>query len=108
METAIRGASTTYPNGVKALRGVTLPIAPGLYGLLGPNGVGASPRMCILATLREPDAGMIRLVEMDVVFLKDEVRNTLGFLPQAIGLNPKVSAERLLGHFAAPKGLTER
>jgi ABC-2 type transport system ATP-binding protein len=38
----IRNISKTYPNGVHALKDVTLTIPPGLYGLLGPNGAGKS------------------------------------------------------------------
>ena len=36
----IEGLTKTYPNGVRALDGVTLAIPPGMYGLLGPNGAG--------------------------------------------------------------------
>ena len=46
----------TYANGVQALRDVTLTIPAGMYGLLGPNGVGKSTLMRILATLQEPDS----------------------------------------------------
>ncbi len=37
---------------------------------------------------------------------KDEVRRVLGYLPQEFGLYPKVSAENLLTHFAALKGIS--
>ena len=51
----------TYPNGVKALKGVTLTVQNGLFGLLGPNGAGKSTLMRTLATLQEPDSGRILL-----------------------------------------------
>ncbi len=108
MELQIRGVSKTYPNGVQALKDVTLTIPPGMYGLLGPNGAGKSTLMRILATLQEPDAGQISLGDIDVVRQKDEVRQTLGYLPQEFGVYPKVSAERLLDHFAVLKGFTDR
>lgn len=38
MELRIRGVSKTYPNGVRALKDVTLTIPTGMYGLLGPTG----------------------------------------------------------------------
>jgi len=47
-----------------------------------------------------PDEGSIRLGEIDVLNQKDEVRKTLGYLPQEFGVYPKVSAEHLLDHFA--------
>jgi ABC-type multidrug transport system ATPase subunit len=79
-----------------------------MYGLLGPNGAGKSTLMRIIATLQEPDEGSIRLGEIDVLSQKDEVRKTLGYLPQEFGVYPKVSAEKLLGHFALLKGIAGR
>src|SRR5687768_16282899 len=108
MELHIRDVSKTYPNGVQALKHVTLTIPAGMYGLLGPNGAGRSTLMRILATLQEPDAGTIHLGDIDVVRQKDEVRKTLGYLPQEFGVYPRVSAEDLLSHFALLKGIGER
>ncbi len=108
MELKIDGVSKTYANGVQALKDVTLTIPVGMYGLLGPNGAGKSTLMRILATLQEPDEGSIRLGDIDVVSRKDEVRRTLGYLPQEFGVYPKVSAEDLLDHFALLKGIGER
>ncbi|HEV3049800.1 MAG TPA: ABC transporter ATP-binding protein [Longimicrobium sp.] len=108
MELQIRGVSKTYPNGVHALRDVNLTIPPGMYGLLGPNGAGKSTLMRILATLQEPDSGSIRLGGIDVLQQKDEVRRTLGYLPQEFGVYPKVSAQELLEHFALLKGIAAR
>ena len=108
MELHIRNVSKTYSNGVRALKDVTLTIPLGMYGLLGPNGAGKSTLMRMIATLQDPDEGSIRLGELDVLEQKDEVRKTLGYLPQEFGLYPKVSAERLLDHFALLKGIAER
>ncbi len=116
MELSIRGVSKTYANGVQALKDVTLTIPVGMYGLLGPNGAGKSTLMRILATLQEPDRGSVRLGDpsagsgqaIDVVRRKDEVRRTLGYLPQEFGVYPKVSAESLLDHFALLEGIGGR
>jgi ABC-type multidrug transport system ATPase subunit len=113
MELKIEGVSKTYPNGVQALKDVTLTIPAGMYGLLGPNGAGKSTLMRILATLQEADAGSASLTSpdgtaIDVLTQKDEVRRTLGYLPQEFGVYPKVSAEDLLDHFALLKGIAER
>jgi ABC-2 type transport system ATP-binding protein len=108
MELLINNISKTYPNGVQALRDVTLTIPAGMYGLLGPNGAGKSTLMRIIATLQEPDSGSIRLGDLDTVNQKDELRKTLGYLPQEFGVYPKVSAENLLTHFAILKGITGR
>ncbi|MEO8381464.1 MAG: ABC transporter ATP-binding protein [Acidobacteriota bacterium] len=108
MELHIRNVSKTYPNGVQALKNVNLTIPAGMYGLLGPNGAGKSTLMRIIATLQEPDAGTIHLGDLDVVQEKDRVRETLGYLPQEFGVYPKVSAEKLLEHFAILKGILDR
>src|SRR5215216_6267412 len=115
MELRIRDVSKTYPNGVQALKQVNLTIPRGMYGLLGPNGAGKSTLMRILATLQEPDEGTIHLIDppeilgsdplkqgrvIDVVQEKDEVRKTLGYLPQEFGVYPKARAEELLEYFA--------
>ena len=54
---SIHNLSKTYPGGVRALRGVSLDIPPGMFGLIGPNGAGKSTLMKILATLLDPDSG---------------------------------------------------
>ena len=104
----IAGLSKTYPNGVRALDGVTLSIPPGMFGLLGPNGAGKSTLMRTLATLQDADAGTARLGDLDVLRDKDGVRRILGYLPQDFGVYPKVSALEMLDHLARLKGLAER
>ena len=71
-----------------------------LLAIVGPNGAGKSTLMRTIATLQEPDAGTIRFGDIDVVQQKEEMRRTLGYLPQEFGVYPGVSAERLLQHFA--------
>ena len=110
---SIRGLSKTYPNGVVALRDVTLDLEPGLFGLLGPNGAGKSTLMRTLATLQDADAGSVSLVDrdgraIDVLSDKEGVRRVLGYLPQEFGLSPRAKATDLLHTFAILKGLVDR
>ncbi|AHM58731.1 putative ABC transporter ATP-binding protein [Flammeovirgaceae bacterium 311] len=109
----IQHISKRYSNGrsavaVQALNNVSLTIPPGMYGLLGPNGAGKSTLMRILATLQEPDEGNIQLGNLDVLRQKNELRQTLGYLPQEFGVYPKARAEDLLDYFAVLKGITQR
>ena len=105
---SIRNVSKTYANGVRALNNISLTIPTGMYGLLGPNGAGKSSLMRTLATLQEPDNGTIELGGIDVLNRKEEVRRTLGYLPQEFGVYPKAKAEDLLDYFAVLKGITGR
>ena len=107
-ELVIDNVTKTYPNGVQALKGVSLRIPAGMFGLLGPNGAGKSTLMRTIATLQEPDRGSITFGDIDVLRQKDAVRRTLGYLPQEFGVYPKVTALELLDHFAVLKGLVEK
>ena len=103
----ISNLSKTYPNGVQALRGVSLDVGTGMFGLLGPNGAGKSTLMRTIATLQEADEGSIAFGDIDVLQQKDEVRKILGYLPQEFGVYPKVTAEAMLDHLAILKGITD-
>lgn len=104
----ISNLSKTYPNGVQALKNVTLSVPTGMFGLLGPNGAGKSTLMRTIATLQEADDGSIALGDIDVLTDKDAVRQVLGYLPQDFGVYPKISAEVMLDHVAVLKGITGR
>jgi ABC-2 type transport system ATP-binding protein len=105
MELSINNLSKTYPNGVQALKDVSLQIPTGMFGLLGPNGAGKSTLMRILATLQEADTGTATLGNIDVLNDKESVRKVLGYLPQEFGVYPRMSALHLLTHFATLKGI---
>ena len=106
MAVTITGLSKTYPNGVQALKNVSLTIGNNMFGLLGPNGAGKSTLMRTIATLQDPDSGTIDFDGIDVLKNKNEVRKVLGYLPQEFGVYPKISATDLLNHLAVMKGLT--
>lgn len=108
MQLEIRNISKTYPNGVKALDSLNLTIKTGMFGLLGPNGAGKSTLMRTIATLQDPDKGEIFLNDINLLQEKDEIKKTLGYLPQNFGVYPKISAQELLNHFAVLKGINNR
>jgi ABC-type multidrug transport system ATPase subunit len=106
LSVTISGLSKTYPNGVKALKNVSLNIGNNMFGLLGPNGAGKSTLMRTVATLQEPDSGTVQVDGLDVLKQKNEVRKVLGYLPQEFGVYPKMSAADMLQHLAVMKGIT--
>jgi ABC-type multidrug transport system ATPase subunit len=104
----ISGLSKTYPNGVKALKNLSLSIGNNMFGLLGPNGAGKSSLMRTIATLQDPDSGTVMLDDIDVLKDKPAVRKVLGYLPQEFGVYPKMSALDMLQHLAVMKGITNK
>lgn len=104
----IENLSKTYPNGVKALNGVSLNISNGMFGLLGANGAGKSTLMRTIASLQEPGSGNIHFNDVDIVNNPQYVRLNLGYLPQEFGVYPKISAEKLLNHMAILKGILDK
>ncbi|MBU4485819.1 MAG: ABC transporter ATP-binding protein [Candidatus Delongbacteria bacterium] len=107
MKLTIQNLSKTYPNGVQALKNISLEISNGMFGLLGPNGAGKSTLMRTIATLQEADSGSITLDDIDVLNEKPRVREILGYLPQEFNLDPKVTTRDFIDHIAVLKGLTD-
>ena len=106
MPLKISALSKTYPNGVQALKNVSLTIGNNMFGLLGPNGAGKSTLMRTIATLQDPDDGEIWLDDLNVLKQKNSVRQVLGYLPQEFGVYPKMNAVDMLHHLAIMKGIT--
>jgi len=101
----IENLTHVYGNGVRALDEVSLTIPRGMYGLLGPNGAGKSTLMRTIATLQAPTSGHIRFGDIDVLKNPEDLRRTLGYLPQDFGVYPRVSAYDMLDHMAVLKGI---
>lgn len=87
---AIESLSFTYPpggvgeQGVEALRGITMHIAPRTrLGILGPNGGGKSTLIQLMLGVLEPSAGQVRVFG----HTPSEARRAglIGYLPQRIG-----------------------
>ena len=104
----IKDLTKTYSSGVRALRGVSLGLSPGVFGLLGPNGSGKTTLMKIVATLLEPDSGTIEMNGIDLISRKGHTRRMLGYLPQDFGLYPTLTAWQMLDYLAKLKGITNK
>jgi ABC-2 type transport system ATP-binding protein len=98
----------TYPNGVQALRGVSLEIPPGeLFGLLGPNGAGKSTLIHCTTGLAQPTGGAIEVFGHDAIHDYAEARQAVGLAPQEPNLDWFLTVEETLdyhaGYFGMPK-----
>lgn len=108
MDLYLSNLSKTYPNGVQALKDVSITISNGMFGLLGPNGAGKSTLMRTIATLQEPDTGEARLGDINLFNEPIELRKILGYLPQSFGVYPKMNAYDLLHYMGQLKGISNK
>src|SRR3954467_9277964 len=84
-----------------AVKGITFSVEHGeVFGLLGPNGAGKSTLIRMLTTLLPPSAGTALVHGFDVVKQADDVRRSIGVIPQAMTSDLELSVEENLIIFA--------
>ncbi|MEM8843880.1 MAG: ATP-binding cassette domain-containing protein [Pseudomonadota bacterium] len=103
---SIKNVSKTYASDIQALKDVNLTIGKGIFGLLGPNGAGKSTLMRTLASLQLPSTGSVILNNLDILENSLQARKIIGYLPQDLGVYPRVSAHEMLSYLAGLKGIT--
>ena len=85
---AVRDLRKTYDNGVQALKGIDLTVAPGdFYALLGPNGAGKSTLIGIVSSLVNKTAGSVRVFGQDIDADRSTAMRLLGLVPQELNFN---------------------
>jgi len=78
----------TYDNGVEALKGVSLDVAPGdFYALLGPNGAGKSTLIGIVSSLVNKSAGSVQVFGIDIDANRAAAMRQIGLVPQELNFN---------------------
>ncbi|MGE5407906.1 MAG: ABC transporter ATP-binding protein [Syntrophothermus sp.] len=98
-----------YPNGVEALRGVSLEIPPGeLFGLLGPNGAGKSTLIHCTTGLAQPTGGEIEVFGHDAIRDYAAARQAVGLAPQEPNLDWFLTVEESLDYHAGYFGMPKR
>jgi len=80
-----------------AVNGISFAVEEGeIFGLLGPNGAGKSTLIRMLVTLLPPTAGTALVGGFDIVKQADDVRRTIGVIPQAMTSDLELSVEENL------------
>lgn len=88
-----------------ALDQIDLSIPRGAIGLLGPNGAGKTTLIRILLGLSRPTAGSANVLGFDAVGQGIQVRERVGYMPEAECLPSNATAADFVGHMAEMSGL---
>ena len=110
MKIEIAGLSKVYRGNIHALENIDLTVPGGIFGLLGPNGAGKTSLMRILAGILHPTNGSIRVGIHDGTTERGRaaIKQTLGYLPQDLGVYPDLTARQFLDYIGLLKGMDER
>lgn len=82
---------------VHAVKDVSFSVPAGtVTGLVGPNGSGKTTLMLMLASLLAPDAGTLRIAGIDPSADPSAARRQLGWMPDALGAWPSLTAHETL------------
>src|SRR5580704_5206704 len=76
-----------------------------VFGLLGPNGAGKSTLIRMLTTLVPPTSGIARVNGFDVAKEPNQVRQSIGVIPQAMTSDLDLSAIENMTIFAKLYGI---
>ena len=84
-------------DGTEAVRGVSFDVAAGeVFCLLGPNGAGKTTTVEILEGYRLADSGTVRVLGADPARGERALRDRLGIVLQAGGLQPELTVAEVL------------
>jgi ABC-2 type transport system ATP-binding protein len=89
-------------------RGLDFAVGRGVTGLLGSNGAGKTTLLGMILGLHRPDAGELRVFDLDPTTAGPEIRARLGYSPEHHTLPPDVRAHDLVRHIAELHGLPHR
>ena len=93
----LRDLSLTYPNGARAVDGITLDLADGAFlALLGPSGCGKSSLLRMIAGLETPTSGAVLLDGRDVTHVEPKDRD-VAMVFQGLALYPHMSVADNMG-----------
>jgi ABC-2 type transport system ATP-binding protein len=94
---------------VRAVGGVSFTVRAGeVFGLLGPNGAGKTTTIRVLTTLLRPTEGRAFVAGHDVVGEGLSVRQSIGYVPQAISIDGALTANENLEFYGRVTGVPRR
>src|SRR6516162_4352524 len=89
-----------------AVNDLTLTINKGdVFGFIGPNGAGKTTTIRFLATLLKPTSGQATINGFSVTKQVDDVKRSIGFMPDTFGVYDGMKVWEFLDFFATAYGL---
>lgn len=107
MKLTIRNLNKSYGK-TRALMDFSYEFTPGIYGILGANGAGKSTLFGMLTDTLRRQSGDILWNDTDILKLGRAFRAKLGYMPQAQGYYPQMSAREFLCYMGEIKGLPRK
>lgn len=99
------GLTRTY-GPMTALKALDLTVERGdLFGFIGSNGAGKTTTLRILATFLSPSEGRAEILGKDVVQNADDVRKSIGYMPDFFGVYKDMEVTEYLDFFGACYGM---
>jgi len=103
----------TYDNGFQALKGIDLQVPQGdFFALLGPNGAGKSTCLGIVSSLVNKTGGSVKVNGFDLVSQREQVKRTLGVVPQEFNFNAFEKVNDIIvqqaGYYGLPRKLAHQ
>lgn len=87
---------------IVAVGDVSLTVRQGeIFGIVGPNGAGKTTTVELIAGLRRPDGGRIRVHGLDPISDRRETTRVVGVQLQQSRLQPKITAREALQLWSA-------
>jgi ABC-2 type transport system ATP-binding protein len=110
---SIRSLSKTYPNGVRALKGIDFDVEAGdFYALLGPNGAGKTTAIGIISSLVRKSGGEVQVFGHSIDHELEAAKACIGLVPQEINLNLFDTVENIVlnqaGYYGIPRRLARQ
>nr|WP_235508223.1 ABC transporter ATP-binding protein [Agromyces sp. Soil535] len=92
-----------------AVDGISLDIRAGsFYGIVGPNGAGKTTTLSMVTGLLRPDAGTVRINDVDAWADPRAAKRATGALPDRLRLFDRLTGAQLLYYSGALRGLDQR
>jgi ABC-2 type transport system ATP-binding protein len=96
----VRGLCKSF-SGRRAVDRLDLSILPNeIFGLVGPDGAGKTTAMRMLAGVMRPDAGEIRIDDIDILADPDRAKHHVSYMPQRFGLYEDLTVDENIRFYA--------